>query len=117
MPRSRYLKTSKLGFFPPWFLDRDTMRKIEALLPFYYHKRLRFYFDTHGCIRCSRKDIDYACSGLCLRCKGLVDERLRRTDKKLKEEYDLGPALPSALYLKRITTARDLLKDLRRAKA
>ena len=103
----------KPRFFPPWFLNKVTMRKIDALLPYFYHKRLRLYFDLYGCIRCSRKDVVNCCSGLCLRCKGIIDSRLKRSDRKLKEEYHLGPELPSAHLLKRLTTARDLLKDFR----
>ena len=103
----------KLLFFPPWFLKKSTMRKIEGLLPYYYHKRLRFYFDLYGCIRCNRKDVLYACSGLCCSCQGMINERLRRSDKVMKQLYDCGPGLPSALFLKRLTTARVLLNDFR----
>lgn len=113
MARTNKHKPSKLRFFPPWFLDKSTMRKIEALLPYFYHKRLRFYFDRYGCIRCSRRNVIYSCSGLCLSCKGTIDNRLRRSDRKLKGEYAVGPELPSARFLKRLTTARELLKEFR----
>jgi hypothetical protein len=106
------LKPQRLYFFPPWFLNKTTMRKIEALLPHYYHKRLRFYFDLYGCIRCSRTNVIYSCSGLCLGCKWTVDDRLRRSDRKLKRAYGQSPKIPSALFLKRFTTAQELLKDL-----
>lgn len=106
-------KPRKLRFFPPWFLNKSTMRKIERLLPYYYHKRFRFYFDLYGCIRCNRKTVMYACSGLCSGCEGTISSRLKRTDRAMKRRYDDGPGLPSAAFLRRITTARELLKDFR----
>ncbi|SRR6266702_1253333 len=113
MVRRKRHNPRRLGFFPPWFLKKSTMRKIEALLPYYYHKRLRFYFDLYGCIRCNRKDVLYACSGLCRACQGLINERLMRSDRAMKRQYNTGAELPSAAFLKRWTIARKLLKDFR----
>jgi len=106
-------KPGKLRFFPPWFLTKSTMRKIEGLLPYYYHKRFRFYFDLYGCIRCSRKNVVYACSGLCAGCQVTINSRLKTTDRAMRRQYQAGPVLPSAVFLKRLTTARELLKDFR----
>ena len=89
------------------------VKKIEALLPYYYHKRFRFYFDRYGCVRCSRKDVAYSCSGLCVPCQGFINHRLECTDRALKREFGMHPDLPSALFMKRRTSAQELLKDFR----
>ena len=104
---------AKLSVFPPWFLTRETMRKIEALLPYFYHTRFRFYFDRYGCIRCSRKNVVYCASGLCLSCQGLINDRLRRTDQAMKRRYGSSPDVPCKRFMKRWSSARELLADIR----
>ena len=106
-------RTQKPHLFPPWFLTRKTMRKIEALLPYYYHMRFRFYFDRYGCVRCSRKNVVYCASGLCLACVGLINDRLKRTDRAMKRKYGMSPDIPCKRFLKRVSSARALLADLR----
>jgi hypothetical protein len=101
--------------FLPWFLDLRTMRKVEAILPYYYHTRLRFYFDKCGCIRCNRKQISYCANGLCKPCTGLVSDRLERSDKTMKRRYGKRSEVPSAVILKRMMTAQELLADFRTA--
>jgi hypothetical protein len=96
----------------PWFLDFPTIRKIEALLPYYYHSRFRFYFDRYGCLRCSRKNVVYWANGFCKPCHGLIINRLQRTDKSMKRRYD-KPELPSAEFLRKMTSAQELLKEFR----
>ena len=108
-------RPGKLKLFPPWFLAKNVLRKIEALLPYYYHKRFRFYFDRYGCLRCSCKNVIYSCSGLCHRCQALINDRLKRSDRAMKRMYGASPDLPSEVFLRRMTTARELLKDFRRA--
>ena len=102
-----------LGLFPPWFLSKEVLRQIEALLPYYYHKRLRFYFDRHGCLRCERKDIIYGCSGLCLHCVGLISDRLKVTDKRMKKRHEKKPTAVAEKFLRRRDSARQMLRDLR----
>ena len=92
------------------------MRRVEALLPYYYHKRLRFYFDRYGCVRCARKDVIYCGSGLCTPCLGLIGERLKRADQAMKRMYGASSELPSKAFLKRVSSARDLLKDFRKSR-
>lgn len=103
----------KLAFFPPWFLTEKLVLKIDALLPYYYHKRLRFYFDQHGCIRCRRKDVDYCAGGLCKPCNGLISDRLKRTDRTMKQRYDTDAQAPCESFLRKRNSARALLADFR----
>lgn len=53
----------RLVLIPPWFLSDAVKREVEALLPGYYHKRFRLYFDRYGCVRCNRKRVLYAGMG------------------------------------------------------
>jgi hypothetical protein len=103
-----------LPFFPPWFLTKDVLRKINALVPYYYHTRFRFYFDRYGCIRCGRNDIEYCSGGLCKVCNGLINDRLKRTDLAMKKKYGSDRGVPCASFLKRLNSARELLADFRK---
>jgi len=65
-------------------------------------------------MRCSRKDAVYSCAGLRVSCKGLISDRLKRTDKAMKRRYGAGTDLRSEAFLNRLTSARELLADSRR---
>jgi hypothetical protein len=103
----------RLILIPPWFLSGSVRRQVEALLPGYYHKRFRLYFDRYGCVRCSRKRVLYAGSGLCVHCIGLVSDRLKRLDAKLKRMVGVDPWAGNRAFLRRRRTARELLADFR----
>ncbi len=90
----------------------DVFKQIEKLLPYYYHKRFRFYFDRYGCVRCERKDVIYGCSGLCLHCLGLVSDRLKRSDQIMAKRYKKVSAGLSKSFLKRRESAREILADV-----
>lgn len=114
MPRSSQNHTTRFAFFPPWFLEKRVLKKIRGLLPDFYHKRMRYYFDAFGCIRCERKDVIYSCGGLCLRCQWTINNRLKESDKEMQRHFGASDhRLDSAHFLKRFTTARELLRDLR----
>jgi hypothetical protein len=102
-----------IHFFPPWFLTKDVMRRIEALLPYFYHMRFRFYFDRYGCVRCGRKKVVYCCSGLCKRCVGFINNRLKSSDRIMRRQYDMRKELPCEMFLKRLNSARELLADFK----
>lgn len=102
-----------IHFFPPWFLSKPTMRKIEALLPYYYHLRFRIYFDRYGCVRCGKKNVVYCCCGLCIPCNGLINDRLKATDRTMKKRFGKGTGQPCSAFLRKMKTARELLADFR----
>lgn len=97
----------------PWFLTKEIVKKIEDLLPYYYHVRFRLYFDRYGCVRCARKNVIYRCNGLCEPCVGMITNRLKWADRQMKRRYARQPGPPSKAFLKRLTSARDLLADFR----
>jgi len=61
----------------PWFLSRDTARKMRSLLPFHFRERLRDMFEEYGCLRCDRKNRPYRSNGMCGKCMMTVFHRLR----------------------------------------
>jgi|SRR5271157_1281857 len=103
----------RLLLFPPWFLTMEVRAQIEALLPYDYHKRFRFYFDRYGCVRCEQKKAVYGCSGLCLHCLGLISDRLKRGDKIIERHFR-RVRVPAEHFLKRRETAIALLADVKR---
>jgi hypothetical protein len=114
MPHSSEIHTGRMAFFPPWFLEKKVLKKVRGMLPDYYHKRLRYYFDVFGCIRCGRKDVIYSCGGLCLGCQWTINNRLKKSDKEMKRHYGASERrLPSAQFLKRYTTAQELLRGFK----
>lgn len=101
--------------FLPWFLSMEVHRKIERLLPYIYHQRLRKYFELYGCIHCQRKNRLYYSNGLCGNCSSKLNEKLRRCDRLMMAELaEIGSIVPSEL-LEKIAAARDLLGDLVKA--
>jgi hypothetical protein len=103
----------RLTVFPTWFLTEDLKRKVDSILPYYYRKRFRVYFERYGCVRCSRNKVAYGGNGLCLPCLGLVDDRLKRIDRKLQKIHKPESPVPSGSFLRRRRTARELLADFR----
>lgn len=110
---SERTKGRRLTLFPPWFVSKAMIKQVEAILPSYYHQRLRRYFDRYGCIRCNRRKAMYGGNGLCLLCIGLVGDRLKRIDAKLLRSLAVDPMEPSKGFLRKRESARELLADFR----
>ena len=112
MARATEANKTESTVFPPWFLSRKVLHQVQQLLPSIYHKRLFAYFQRFGCIRCSCKRVPYCSNGLCRRCTGLLNDRLRRCDQAMAREYREATTLMSDRFVSRITSARTLLADL-----
>jgi hypothetical protein len=94
----------------PWFLPKPLCWQIRSLLPHEYRRKMRYYFDDFGCIKCGRKDCRYGFNGFCRVCVELVVNRMafamgRRQKVGVKREY-------SAQQLQRVALARELLRGL-----
>jgi hypothetical protein len=96
---------------PPFFVTKKIRKSIEQLLPAEHHKRLRLYFETYGCIRCSQSDVLYCANGLCVRCLRTVSKRLKRVDIKLRSAAPQTETLEKS-FLSPYLSARRLLLDL-----
>src|ERR1017187_4825967 len=78
---------AKLGSVPPMFLTVKLRKAIDRLLPAGHHQRLRQYFDSYGCLRCSRSNVLYSANGFCRLCISMLGKRMRKVDKKRSEEH------------------------------
>src|ERR1700693_190550 len=96
---------------PPFFVTKKIRKSIEQLLPAEHHKRLRLYFETYGCIRCSHSDVLYCANGLCVRCLRTVSKRLAKVDMKLRATVPQPENLDKS-FLSPYLSARQLLSDL-----
>jgi len=95
----------------PWFLPKPLCWKINSMIPHEYRRKMRYYFDDFGCLRCGRKTASYGFNGFCRVCCGLVVNRMafafgRRQEVGVKKEY-------AEQQLRKVTLADELLRDLR----
>jgi hypothetical protein len=94
----------------PWFIPKDLSWKVRRMLPHEYRRKMRYYFDDFGCLRCGRKSSRYGCNGFCRKCYELVLARMgfalgRRQKVGAKQQY-------SGKMLRRVADANALLRDL-----
>jgi hypothetical protein len=97
---------------PPLFLTIKLRKAIERLLPVGHHQRLRQYFDTYGCLHCSRKRLVYGANGFCKLCISMIGKRIRKVDKELQARKTTAPQKLEETYLRPYNSARQLLADL-----
>ena len=62
----------------PWFLPKPLSWKIRRMLPNDYWRKMRYYFDDYGCLRCGRKSVPYGVNGFCRVCRELILHTPRR---------------------------------------
>ena len=99
--------------FLPWFLTKGLRKRVEKLLPRYYHFRLRLYYETYGCISCHHKDRAYGSNGLCRPCHTKIGDRLRSTDARLQRQFNHEQDGAAEEFLRRLESAKELLSDLK----
>jgi hypothetical protein len=107
MPR----KQSQVPIYVPWFVSKPVYQKMYQLMPKIYFRRFSTYFKRYGCLRCGRRLALYGANGMCLKCLGVVTERLKVCDRILKTRYK-ERSRKADRYLHRATTARAMLADL-----
>ena len=95
-----------------WFGSREIFHKIRKTMPPAYFKRFPLYFEQYGCIHCGRKDVPHCANGLCSACSTLIRLRFERIGKRLAQEDQPIPPERATLYLRKVTSARQLLEDL-----
>ena len=107
-------KSQRKSTIPPWFVPMTIYRKTYALLPKTYYKRFSTYFHRYGCLRCerSRSEVLYGANGLCLRCLGLVSDRLKICDRAVARSVRSTASGKPERFLRRVESARQLLADL-----
>lgn len=97
---------------PPLFLSIKLRKAIERLLPVEHHQRLHRYFDTYGCLHCSRNKVVYGANGFCMLCISMIGKRMRKVDKELRARTPAHVPKLQETYLRPYKSARELLADL-----
>jgi hypothetical protein len=90
-------------FMQPWFISEPLAFKLRRLIPDSQFRKMRYYFDDYGCLRCGDRDSAYGSHGMCPRCSAIIRGRLvislKRRFKKVGVKVD-NAAIDS--YLKRL---------------
>jgi hypothetical protein len=97
-------------FLQPWFLPLETAQSIRRLLPDAHNRKMRFYFDDWGCMKCEKKGLMYGANGMCRRCSQKVQHRVVCCLQK-----HLGATIPVVRRPEsctRVESAKLLLRDL-----
>ena len=97
---------------PPVIVTNKLRKAIERLLPIEHHQRLRFYFETHGCLSCSRNNRIYGANGFCKPRIGTIEERLPKLDIELLTRLHAPPADLEETLLRPYRFTRQLFGDL-----
>jgi hypothetical protein len=66
----------------PWFLPRQSLLAISALIPPGYRNKMRAYFEDYGCMICGRMDVIYDAIEMCIRCHQTIRRRISRSVRR-----------------------------------
>lgn len=98
----------------PWFLDVETAQTVQKMIPRKFFSRMRWFFDDFGCVRCGKRNLEYAGSGFCVNCHARVAryilESMKRRSRLLRDDSKASNSVRN--YLKRAEIARGILGDL-----
>jgi hypothetical protein len=96
-------------FLQPWFLPQQTALAIRRLLPPEHRRKMKFYFDDYGCLKCGTKNAPYGSNALCKRCMQQVKLKLFFA---VKRRWTAASPDNLPRTFKRMADAQRLLKDL-----
>lgn len=100
----------------PWFLPNEISTAIRSLIPFMHIRKMRFYFEDYGCIRCRRKNVPYGNNGFCHKCSQLVVFRTLRSLKTRLEQIGTG-LTTGEIFVDGLTEAQRLIQAAQMAHA
>ena len=92
----------------PWFLPREISNAIIRLLPVSHQDKWVSTFQDWGCWKCERREVIHQSLGLCLKCYGLVSNRLKSS---IVRRYVGGRASPTdlaATHIRKAENARQI---------
>lgn len=93
----------------PWFLPNEISTAIRSLIPFMHIRKMRFYFEDYGCIRCRRRNVPYGNNGFCHKCSQLVVYRTLRSLKTRLEQIGTG-LTTGEIFVDGLTEAQRLIQ-------
>ena len=94
----------------PWFLPNSISQAIRTLIPVIHVRKMRFYFDDYGCIRCKRKNTLYGNNGFCDRCLRVVTYRAIQSLKKRLRDNG-SRVLEGHVFVDGLSKAQALVKE------
>jgi hypothetical protein len=120
LPHSKALKKSiskknrrrsdmEMQFLLPCLLTKRAYLAMRSIVPRDFQRRMRYYYDDHGCLRCGFHRGPHKANGFCLRCCSLVTTRLKRCHDRRKNRKQSRYAQD---LLSKGHQAKALLKDL-----
>jgi hypothetical protein len=98
-------------FLQPWWLPADVSAAVRKLLPMLHLKKMRFYFDDYGCLRCERKNVPYGMNGFCDRCYRQVRERVSTSLKRRVDERQRSIPASALRFVDGMMNAQRLLRS------
>ncbi|SRR6266487_67061 len=97
-------------FLQPWFLPQSIAKSVRRLLPPEYRHKMQFYFEDYGCLRCSKRNVDYGANGMCTICVARVRVRVLWA---MKRRWKVpAPSGESEKGLTQVGDAQEMLRDL-----
>jgi len=74
------------------------------------YRKMRFYFEDWGCLKCEKKGLVYGANGMCDRCAQTVQHRVARCLQERCVKSSGTDARPEMCV--RVQSAKELLSDL-----
>jgi len=97
----------------PWFLGKKVFGSIRHLLPHNYWRRMSYFFEDYGCLRCGRKNVHYGANGMCHNCVWWVKYRVAKSMRtRMDEPPEIQREPKEKLFSFRRKKANDLLVGL-----
>ena len=94
----------------PWFLPREISNAIIRLLPVSHQDKWVYSFQDWGCWKCERKEeVIHQSLGLCLKCYGLVSNRLKSSIVRRYVGGRPSPTDLAATHIHKAENARQIL--------
>jgi hypothetical protein len=96
---------------PASFLPKKVVAAIFRIVPRCYWRRMSYFYQDYGCLRCCRRDQPYGGSGLCANCAWRVRYRVKKSLEKreITDEVTTKPVPEERMYTFRRRKARQLL--------
>lgn len=93
----------------PWFLPREISNAIIRLLPVSHQDKWVSTFQDWGCWKCERREVIHQSLGLCLKCYGLVSNRLKSSIVRRYVGGRPSPTELAATHIHKAENARQIL--------
>ena len=97
-------------FLQPWFVTLATSWAIRRLLPPDYIRKLKYYFEDYGCLRCAQTGLPHDSNAMCKRCVAQV--KLRFLIALKRRGISARPLKTRHSSFDRTAEAKRLLADL-----